>query len=118
MLITERKVFPMTLKEFHKLALKIQSEEFKSSSDGFTYGLERAVFDQEKFKKLIELAREVDCKTGQTRLALWERQLERAIKRQARFEEMLNNMRAEAKPSKWSKCSCAFVATRADDQKD
>lgn len=86
----------MTLKEFRKSVLQIQSEEFKSSSDGFSYGIERAVFEQKKFRKLIDLARQVDFKTGRTKCAIWERQLEKAIKSQARFEKMRDEMRAES----------------------
>lgn len=84
----------MTLKEFRELELAIRSEKFESSSETLTYGVERAIFEQQKLKKLIAAAQEVDAKTVRTKLASWQRQLQKAIQSQARFERMREEMRS------------------------
>jgi hypothetical protein len=83
----------MTLKEFRELELAIRGERFESSSETLTYGVERAIFEQQKLKKLIAAAEQVDAKTVRTKLASWQRQLQKAIQSQARFEKMREEMR-------------------------
>lgn len=89
----------MTLKEFRELELSIRSEKFESSSETLTFGVERAIFEQQKLKKLIAAAEQVDAKTVRTKLASWQRQLQKAILSQARFEKMRDELRTVRTPA-------------------
>ena len=93
----------MTLKEFRELELAIRNERFESSSETLTYGVERAAFEQQKLKRLIAAGEQVDAKTVRTKLASWQRQLQRAIHSQARFEKMREEMHANRAAAALSK---------------
>jgi|GEM_PF-1759816 len=85
----------MTLKEFEKLRLSIERVKFVGdSSNPITYGIERAVFEKEKFKKLIAAAKPMEMKMARTKLELWKRQLERANQSHARFKKIQDEIRA------------------------
>jgi hypothetical protein len=85
----------MTRKEFEKQRIAIQSEIFKEDcSDPFTYGIRRAEFEQNKFRRLIATARRTNVQTARAKLAQWKRQLERAMRRQAHLEKIRDEIRA------------------------
>jgi hypothetical protein len=85
----------MTRKEFEKLRLSIESEKFNEDhADPMTYGVQRAAFEKEKFKRLIAAARQVPMQTARTKLEQWKRQLERASRSQSRFEKLREEMRS------------------------
>lgn len=85
----------MTRKEFEKLRLSIESEKFVGEcSDPITYGIERAAFERQKFKRLIAAAKQVNMQTARTKMEQWKRQLERASQSQARFEKIRDEIRA------------------------
>lgn len=85
----------MTRKEFEKLRMSIEGERFLGDcSDPISYGIERAAFEKEKFRKLIEAAKQVNMQTARTKLEQWKRQLERASKSQIRFEKIRDEVGA------------------------
>jgi hypothetical protein len=86
----------MTLREFDKLRLSIEREKFICDCEPISYGIKRAIFQQNKLKRLIAAAKQVDMKMARTKLALWERQLERAGRTQTRFEKIRDESRAHA----------------------
>ena len=77
----------MISKEFRQQAMAIQNEQFESSSGLMIYGIERVVFEQRKLKKTHRTGQAIVPEDGPKQNRPWERQLERAIKKQAYFEE-------------------------------
>jgi hypothetical protein len=87
----------MTRKEFEKLRLAIEAEKFREDCvDPMSYGAQRAAFEQEKFKRLIAAARQVDMQTTRAKLEQWKRQLERASQSQLRFQKLRDELRSAA----------------------
>jgi hypothetical protein len=85
----------MTRKEFEKIRLAIEGEKFQEDcADPIIYGIERAAFEQDKFQRLIAVARQVNMQTARTKLEQWKRQLERAGQSKARFERMRDEVKA------------------------
>jgi hypothetical protein len=79
----------MTRKEFERIRIEIESEKFNGDcSDPITYGIQRAAFEREKFKRLIAAARKVPMQTARTKMEQWKRQLVRATQSQQRFEKI------------------------------
>jgi hypothetical protein len=79
----------MTRKEFERIRIEIESEKFNGdTSDPIVYGIERAAFEREKFKRLIAAARKVPMQTARTKMEQWKRQLERATQSQQRFQKI------------------------------
>ena len=79
----------MTRKEFERIRIEIESEKFNGDcSDPIVYGIQRAAFEREKFKRLIAAARKVPMQTARTKMEQWKRQLERATQSQQRFEKI------------------------------
>ena len=79
----------MTRKEFERIRIEIESERFNGDcSDPIAYGIQRAAFEREKFKRLIAAARKVPMQTARTKMEQWKRQLERATQSQQRFEKI------------------------------
>jgi hypothetical protein len=79
----------MTRKEFERIRLEIEGEKFIGDcSDPIDYGIQRAAFEREKFKRLIAAARQVPMQTARTKMEQWKRQLERATQSQERFEKI------------------------------
>jgi hypothetical protein len=79
----------MTRKEFERIRLGIESERFIGDcSDPIDYGIQRAAFERDKFKRLIAAARQVPMQTARTKMEQWKRQLERATLSQQRFEKI------------------------------
>ena len=79
----------MTRKEFEKIRIEIESEKFHGDcTDPIVYGIERAGFEREKFKRLIAAARQVPMQTARTKMEQWKRQLERATESQQRFQKI------------------------------
>ena len=80
---------PMTRKEFERLRVLIESEEFVGdSSDPITYGIQRAEFDRNRLTRLIDAANQVRPQPVQTRVEQWKRQLARTTQSRARFEKI------------------------------
>lgn len=79
----------MTRKEFERIRLEIEGEKFIGDcSDPIDYGIQRAAFERDKFKRLIAAARQVPMQTARTKMEQWKRQLERATLSQHRFEKI------------------------------
>jgi len=79
----------MTRKEFERIRIAIESERFSGDcTDPIDYGIQRAAFEREKFKKLIAAARQVPMQTARTKMEQWKRQLERATQSQDRFQKI------------------------------
>jgi hypothetical protein len=88
----------MTRKEFEKVRLAIEGEKFQNNfSDPVSYGIERAAFDCEKFKKLIAAAQEVNMQTTRAKMEQWKRQLQRATVSQQRFERLREEISGDAR---------------------
>ena len=79
----------MTRKEFERLRFAIESEKFRDDfDDPISYGIQRAAFDCEKFRRLIAAAQEVNMQTTRVKMEQWKRQLDRAMQSQQRFERL------------------------------
>ncbi len=79
----------MTRKEFERIRLEIESEKFIGDcSDPINYGIQRAAFECDKFKRLIAVARKVPMQTARAKMEQWKRQLERATQSQERFQKI------------------------------
>ena len=79
----------MTRKEFEKLRMSIEEEDFCGNyTDPIEFGIQRAAFEKQKFQKLIAAARRVNCRTTKTKGEQWRRQLERAQHSYDRFKEL------------------------------
>lgn len=79
----------MTRKEFERIRIEIESEKFRGDcTDPIVYGIQRAAFEREKFKRLIAAARQVPMQTARTKMEQWKRQLERATESQERFQKI------------------------------
>ena len=69
----------MTRKEFEKLRVEIEAQKFQSVQlDPIAYGIQRLLFEKEKFKKLIAAAEAIPMKTTQAKAERWKRKLQRA----------------------------------------
>jgi hypothetical protein len=84
----------MTRKEFEALRQSIEREKFEGDyADPITYGLQRALFEKRKFKRLITAARSVKLQTAKTKAEQWRRQLERAEQSHTRFLKLQKELR-------------------------
>jgi hypothetical protein len=80
--------------EFERTRKAIEGESFSGSSvNPIAYGIERAAFEREKFKRLIAAAKPVQMKTVRQKLERWTRQLDRANETHARFKKMREELR-------------------------
>src|SRR4051812_25063676 len=79
----------MTRKEFEKLRMSIEEEDFFGNySNPIEFGIQRAAFEKRKYQKLIAAARRVNFKTTRAKARQWKRQLERAQHSYERFREL------------------------------
>jgi|ERR1043166_1153982 hypothetical protein len=79
----------MTRKEFEQIRKTIEAEEFHSEGmDPFVFGIERARFDQCRYERLIEAAKNVESKTVRADVAKWKRQVLRAKASRERFQRL------------------------------
>ena len=79
----------MTRKEFERIRIAIESEKITGDcTDPIAYGIQRAEFERDKFKRLIAAARQVPMQTARAKLEQWKRQLERATQSQQRFQKI------------------------------
>jgi hypothetical protein len=84
----------MTRKEFERIRIEIESEKFHGDcTDPIEYGIERASFERQKFKRLIAAARQVPMQTARTKMEQWKRQLERATESQQRFQKIRDEIK-------------------------
>jgi hypothetical protein len=85
----------MTRKEFEKLRLSVEEEDFFGNcSSPIEFGIQRAAFEKKKFQKLIAMARKVNFKTTRAKAQQWHRQLERAKHSLERFHELKKEIEA------------------------
>jgi hypothetical protein len=85
----------MTRKEFEKLRLSIEEENFFGNyANPIDYGIQRAAFEKRKFQKLISVARKVDFKTTRAKAKQWKRQLDRAEQSYERFKGLRKEIEA------------------------
>lgn len=85
----------MTRKEFEKLRLSIEEENFFGNyANPIDYGIQRASFEKKKFQKLISAARKVDFKTTRAKAKQWQRQLVRAEQSYERFKGLQKEIEA------------------------
>ncbi len=79
----------MNFKEFKKQSLQITLEHFESKEfHPLDFGIQRARFEEQKLKRLIELSEQVDSLTVKRKAAGWRRQLEKTANVRARLETM------------------------------
>lgn len=75
--------------EFAKLRRAIEAEELRiDDSDPINYGLQRALFETEKLRKLIAAAEKFDMQSTRRKAAQWQRRLAKAEEAQRRFEQL------------------------------
>lgn len=87
----------MNHQEFEKKRKEIESEKLAAGDmDPIAFGIRRAVFDQEKFSRLIQLSKKSKMKTAQTKAQQWRRQLEKSHESQRRFERLRESQSAPA----------------------
>jgi hypothetical protein len=90
----------MTRKQFEKFRLTVEKEQFRGDClDPISYGIQRALFEKRKFKRLIAAAAKVTGQTVQTKRQQWARQLQRAIMSQERFERLRRELHAPVVPA-------------------
>ena len=79
----------MTFIQFKRQVTGILQEKFVSQEfSPLKYGIERAVFEERKLKRLISAAEQADCLTAQRRKQAWLRQLEKTGQNRSRLEKM------------------------------
>ena len=85
----------MTRKQFEQVRFSIQNERFQpSTSDPLTFGIERANFDCQKYKRLISASKGLSFSTVTSKRATWLRQLERATATVERLEKLRADIEA------------------------
>ena len=83
----------MTRKEFEKLRVEIEAQKFHSVQlDPIAYGIQRLLFEKEKFKKLIAAAEAIPMKTTRAKAERWKRKLQRAEGSLLRLQNMKEEM--------------------------
>lgn len=77
----------MNFKEFKQESLKIALEQFESKEfHPLDFGIQRALFEEQRLRRLIELAEHVDSLTVKRKAAGWRRQLEKTVSVRNRME--------------------------------
>ncbi|MGZ4962207.1 MAG: hypothetical protein ACXWIU_16035 [Limisphaerales bacterium] len=85
----------LSQREFDRLRRKIEDQEFIDEYGvPIPYGVERAIFEQQKYKRLIAVARQTQTPPARKQRQLWLRQLECARRAQTRFQKLRENIRA------------------------
>jgi len=85
----------MTRKEFEKFRIAVEHQNFHGESlEPLNYGMQRALFDCEKYKRLIAAAAEVkfNVRTAKSKATQWKRQLERANQTYERLRKLKQEM--------------------------
>ncbi|MDB6029376.1 MAG: hypothetical protein JWM68_5599 [Verrucomicrobiales bacterium] len=89
----------MTRKEFEKLRVEIEAQKFQSVQlDPISYGIQRLLFEKEKFKKLIVAAEAIPMKTTRAKAERWKRKLVRADTSLLRLQKVKEEMDSNPKP--------------------
>jgi hypothetical protein len=87
----------MTRKEFEKLRVEIEAQKFQSVQlDPIGYGIQRLLFEREKFKKLIAAAEAIPMKTTRAKAERWKRKLQRADTSLLRLQKIKEEMASQA----------------------
>jgi hypothetical protein len=82
-------------RELERLRQDIEPQELINENGApILYGVERAIFEQQKFKRLIAIARKIKTRTAREQRRQWMRQLECARAAQARFQKLRDDIRA------------------------
>lgn len=83
----------MTYKEFKRQVFVIYNEPFVGMDNNpIEYGIQRALFEEKKLRRLIELADQTVFSTAKRKVAGWRRQLERVQQIKARLEMRKNEL--------------------------
>jgi hypothetical protein len=84
----------MTRIQFEQSRIAIEQEPFESNScNPITYGIDRNTFRREKLQRLIDLARKAPGRIANTKLKIWQQQLDRSIAAKERFEKLRTEMK-------------------------
>lgn len=87
----------MTFKEFKKKILEISGEQFQAVQfHPLEHGIRRALFEENKLKRMIAIGRRSDCETAKRRVAAWQRQLQRVQQTRKRLENTRDGIFAPA----------------------
>ena len=79
----------MDFKEFKRRSLQIALEPFQSKEfHPLDFGIQRARFEEQRLRRLIELAGQVESLTVKRKEAGWRRQLEKTVTVRNRMETM------------------------------
>ena len=82
--------------EFARLRRAIEAEELRiDDSDPINYGLQRAIFETERLRRLIEAAEKFDMQSTRRKAAQWRRRLAKAEEAQKRFEQLKQEAQAK-----------------------
>jgi hypothetical protein len=85
----------LSQKEFDRLRRDIEAEELLNEyGTPILYGVERAVFEQQKYKRLIAVARRYQIPSARKQQRQWMKQLECARKAEARFQKLRTDIRS------------------------
>ncbi|MEO5803837.1 MAG: hypothetical protein ABIR24_09925 [Verrucomicrobiota bacterium] len=104
----------MTRKEFEKLRISIEEQDFFGNyTDPIEYGIQRTAFEKRKFQKLIAAARRVNCRTARSKSEQWQRQLERARHSYERFKELQKEIDAMKIPLNLASIRAANAGNQA-----
>ena len=86
----------MTMKELNDLEAAVEREIFCSAClDPITYGIEKAMFDQQRWKKLLGAVKQFDEEGKAARIEHWTRQLEAARQSQLHLERLRDELRPQ-----------------------
>jgi hypothetical protein len=79
----------MNFKEFKQRSLQISLEPFQSKEfHPLDFGIQRALFEEQRLRRLIDLATQVDSLTVKRKAAGWQRQLEKTVSVRNRLQSM------------------------------
>lgn len=85
----------LSQKEFDRLRRTLEAQQLLDEYGApILYGVERAIFEQQKYKRLLAVARKVQSPTARRQRQLWMRQLECARQAQARFQKLRDDIRS------------------------
>ena len=83
----------MTRKEFEKLRVEIEAKKFRAVHlDPITFGIERLLFEKEKFNQLIAAAESIPMKTTHAKAERWKRKMKRADQTLVRLQRVKEEM--------------------------
>ncbi len=88
----------MDVRELRKQVAAIQKERLPyRGEDSLVYGLRRAEFEEQQYRRLLELAKSAPDEFSEKRRKVWERGVERSRASQERFSRLMNEREAAAR---------------------